>query len=425
MNNKRILELGKTLLIVLLTCSAVWLAVQSPLFGQLPGERDGEGAEQPILSGTAVESDSAAVPLRIAVISEGGFFAVQYTDQQMQELFGQVTHVLGEALADAQEPLAVEQEQWRSALVTAPGIFLDFRTEIPLSVLNRWTSDRVNPRLPAFARYVVLSGGEDGVELYFHSELDGSFFLCRVPSVNAESLKTIAAQTEPNGAIFAYQSDHYHMVSDYTLIDAQTPSPRDFAVSNPLEQGEGRLEELLERLSFPVGITTVYDTPEGRRARSGNDTLTISDDGTVIYDGQEVRYPVEKDDSRLTAAVDGAWELVRGVLEPWCGQARLYLSGVENLGQDRWRVSFGYVLDNVPVYVGEGGYAARVLVENASVRQMELRLRSFAPMDSTTMLLPTRQAAAILAENGQQGKSLELYYREAGGVLRAGWKAGT
>ena len=331
MNNKRILELGKTLLIVLLTCSAMWLAVQSPLFGQLPGERDGEGTEQPVLSGAAVESDSAAVPLRMAVMSEGGFFAVQYTDQQMQELFGQVTHVLGETLADAQEPLAVEQEQWRSALVTAPGIFLDFQTEIPLSVLNRWTSDRVNPRLPVFARYIVLSGGEDGVELYFHSERDGGFYLCQVPSVNAEQLKTIAAQTEPNGAIFAYQSDHYHMVSDYTLIDARTPSPRDFAISNPLEQGEGRLEELLERLSFPVGITTVYDTPEGRRARSGNDTLTISNDGTVVYDGQEGRYPVDKDEHQLIGAVDGAWELVRGVLEPWCGQARLYLSGVESL----------------------------------------------------------------------------------------------
>ena len=182
---------------------------------------------------------------------------------------------------------------------------------------------------------------------------------------------------------------------------------------------------MLERLSFPVGITTVYDTPEGRRARSGNDTLTISNDGTVVYDGQEGRYPVDKDEHQLIGAVDGAWELVRGVLEPWCGQARLYLSGVESLGQDRWRVSFGYVLDNVPVYVGEGGYAARVLVENGTMRQMELRLRSYAPMDSTTMLLPVRQAAAILAQNGQQGKSLGLYYRETGGALRAGWKAGT
>ena len=423
MNKKTIIETGKSLLIVALICSALWLVGQSPLFGQLPdalGEAQTEQTGAPELS---VQSGSAAMPLRMAVMSEGGCCGVQYTEQ-LQELFSQVAPVLQEVLSVAGEPTAVEQAQWQSALTTAPGVFLDFQAGIPLPVITHWLSDRANPRLTASVRYLVLSGGEGDVRLYYRNEEDGGFYLCSAPSVNADYLKNIAEQTEPNGAIFAYQSDHYRMVAPYTIIDAQTPAPRKFSVSNPLKQGEERLRELLERLSFPVGITTVYDTPEGRRARSGNDTLTISDTGTVVYDGQEERYPLAQSGNALVSAVDGVRELVRGVLEPWCGQARIYLSRVEPLGQGRWRVCFGYALDNIPVHVGESGYAAQVLVEQGKIRNMELQLCSYTVLDSTTLLLPARQAAAILSGNGQQGRGLELCYRHMGDTVEAGWVAG-
>ncbi len=423
MNKKDILEAGKTLLIVALICSALWLAGQSPLFGQLPDALEGTQPGQVGAPELSAQSGSAAMPLRMAVMSEGGCCGVQYTDQ-LQELFRQVNPVLGEALATAEAPLAVEQEQWQSALVTAPGVFLDFQTGIPLPVLTHWLSGRSNPKLTVSVRYLVLSGGEGDVKLYYRSEEDGGFYLCSASSVSGDYLKNIAEQTEPNGAIFAYQSDHYHMVTPYTIIDANPPVPREFSVVNPLKQGEGRLEELLERLSFPVGITTVYDTPEGRRARSGNDTLTISDTGMVVYDGQEERYPLTQSEGALVGAVDGARELVWGVLEPWCGQARIYLSRVEVLGQDRWRVCFGYTLDNIPVHVGESGYAAQVLVEQGTIRSMELQLCSYTPLDSTTLLLPARQAAAILSGKGYQSRGLELCYRQAGEMAKAGWVAG-
>lgn len=424
MNKKTIIEAGKNLLIVALTCSALWLVGQSPLFGQLPDALEGVQAEQVGTPELSVKSGSAAMPLRMAVMSQGGCCVVQHTDQALRELFSQVAPVLREVLSAAGEPTAVEQEQWQAALVTAPGVFLDFQTGIPLPVLTHWLSDRSNPRLTASVRYLLLSGGENDVKLYYRNEEDGGFYRCSTPSVSADYLKSIAEQTEPNGAIFAYQSDHYRMVAPYTIIGARTPAPREFSVVNPLEQEGGRLEELLERLSFPVGITTVYDTPEGRRARSGNDTLTISDTGTVVYDGQEERYPLTQSPNVLVSVVDGARELVCSVLEPWCGQARIYLAQVEELGQGRWRVCFGYALDNIPVHVGESGYAAQVLVEQGLIRNMELQLCSYTAQDGVTLLLPARQAAAILSGNGQQGSGLELCYQQTGETAKAGWIAG-
>lgn len=424
MNKKRMVEAGKSLLIAVLACSALWLTTQSPLFGQLPGVLEEVQPGHAEGQGPSGQSGSIAMPLRMAVMNQGGFCGVQYTEQQLQLLFSQVAPVLGEALSAAGEPVAVEREQWQSALVTAPGVFLDFQTGVPLPVLTDWLSERANPLLTASVRYLVLSGGGEGVQLYYQNEQDSGFYLCSVPSVNADYLKTIAGQAQPNGAIFAYQSDHYHMVAPYTLISAQTPTPREFVVTNPLEQGEERLEELLERLSFPVGITTVYDTPEGCRARNGNDTLTISDTGTVAYDGQGERYPVLQGADPLVSAVDAARQLVCGALEPWCGQARIYLSEVEMLGQERWRICFGYVLDNIPVHTGQSGHAAQVLVEQGQIRELELQLRSYLPLDSTKLLLPARQAAAILSETGRQGSELQLCYQESSNTAAAGWIAG-
>ena len=423
MNKKRVIETGKSLLIAALTCSALWLAAQSPLLGQLPGVLEGTSPEQTQTPEQSGHSGSVAAPLRMAVMNAGGSCAVQYTEQ-LQSLFSRVAPVLGEVLSAAGTPEQVDRAHWEAALVTAPGAYFDFQTGVPFPVLTGWLSDRSNPRLTDAARHMLLSGGEQGVQLYYRSARDGAFYVCSAPSVSADYLKTITEQEEANGAIFAYQSVHYERIAPDTLIDAQTPTPRMFSVSLPLMQEEGRLEELLDRLSFPVGITTVYETPEGRRARSGNDTLTILNNGTVVYDGEEDRYGVAPGETPLVSAVESARELVCGVLEPWCGQARVYLSGIEGLGQDSWRICFGYALDNIPVRVGEGGYAAQVLVEQGYIRELELRLRTYTAQDSTTLLLPARQAAAILADGDRQGSALELCYQEHGDTAIAGWIAG-
>ena len=74
--------------------------------------------------------------------------------------------------------------------------------------------------------------------------------------------------------------------------------------------------------------------------------------------------------------------------------------------------------------MGEGGYAARVLVKQGYIRELELRLRTYTALDSTTLLLPARQAAAILADGDRQGSALELCYQESGDTAVAGWVAG-
>ena len=114
---------------------------------------------------------------------------------------------------------------------------------------------------------------------------------------------------------------------------------------------------------------------------------------------------------------------MRGVLDLWRGDARVYLDRAEAEGQDRWRLEFRYALDGVPVQTGQRGYAASVLVEQGCITQFELQLRTYAALEQTTLVLPQKQAAAAMVELGKTGGQLQLCYQDSGELAKAGWVA--
>jgi len=426
---RRVLETLKDLLILALVCSALWLVRESRLFrmsGMLePPRHSQQSGSQNSASGAAIS------PLHMAVMSQSGCCGVQYDSGELDAVFDRMAPVLNEALSGAGEPRAIDREEWEALLISAPGVYFDFQGAIPLQVLSGWLSGQENPALTARARHLLLAVDEqEQVVLAYRDEDSQSYFACPAPLVSLTHLQSAVAQVGPNGAVFACQaSDFARMLAPYTIITAQTPKPREYAVSNPIPAGEEqRLNEMLEALSFPLGITTVYETPEGRRARSGNDTLSISNDGLVTYYStpQEQRYPVTAAEgtSPVFAAVDRAAQLVRGVLDLWRGDARVYLERSEPQGEDSWRIDFRYALNDTPVQVGQRGYAATVLVEQGYITEFELQLRTYTGLEQTTLILPQRQAAAAMTELGRAGGQLQLSYQDNGDTARAGWVVG-
>lgn len=425
---RRVVEGLKNLLIAALVCSALLLVRESQLFrmgGVLGQTQHGE-------SGTAVGSDRGrgVLPLRMAVMSQGGCCGIQYGEEDLAAAFNRMAPLLNEAMSSAEMPRPITREQWELALTSAPGIYFDFQGAVPMQVLSGWLSGQERQTLTALARHLLLTAdGQGGVVLVYRDETSRQYFECSAPLVTLAHLQGAVAQVPANGAVFACQAaDYARMLAPYTIVSAQTPQPREYAVSNPLPAGETqRLNELLEHLSFPLGITTIYETPEGRRARSGNDTLSVSNDGLVTYYStpEEQRYPISggEGDSPLYAAVDSAARLVWGVLEPWQGDARVYLARVEELSQDSWRLEFCYALDDIPVQVGRKGYAATVLVEQGHITEFELQLRTYAALEQVTLLLPQKQAAAALVQLGKSGSQLQLRYQDSADIAKAGWVA--
>lgn len=421
---RRVTETLKNLLIVALIASALWLMGESRMLqlSGLVGSYGNEGA-----SANVEVQSRLAQPMHMAVMSQTGCFAVQYSARELDEVFDRMAPLLNEALSSARQPRTMLPEEWERALGSAPGVYFDFQGSLPMQVLSAWLCGQENTELTANVRHLLLTAdGEDGVQLAYRDETDGQYFSCSAQLVNLSHLQSAVEQIVPNGAVFACQAANYRILAPHTIISAQTPQVREYAASNPLPTSDrDGLNELLENLSFPLGITTIYETPEGLRARSGNDTLSVSRDGLVTYYSarEEERYPVvaAEGSSALVAAADGAFQLVRGALELWRGEGELYLERVEEVARESWRMQFRYALNDTPVQVGNRGYAATVLVEDGYIAEFELQLRTYTMLEQEALILPQGQAVAALQQLGGEGSRLQLRYQDSGELVRPGW----
>ena len=91
-----------------------------------------------------------------------------------------------------------------------------------------------------------------------------------------------------------------------------------------------------------------------------------------------------------------AQRLTFTLLRDLCGDAELYLSGIES-GSKRCTVTFDYVIDGTPLRFADGSHAAAVIIEGQCITGFTLHCRSYTLSDSPALLLPVRQAVAIAA----------------------------
>ena len=114
---RRLIELGKDILIVLLTISALWLAGRNQMLGPLTRLINGEETQLPVAGQTAGKDLWEGIrPLRIAARlpgeEESAICGILYEEAACDTLFGQVAGVLVETLTGAVTPEAVTREDW-------------------------------------------------------------------------------------------------------------------------------------------------------------------------------------------------------------------------------------------------------------------------------------------------------------------------
>lgn len=422
---KNLVERGKTLLIILLSCSAVYLTVRTQipvaLSGLLPSVSIGGGGQ------TTQESRAlAAQPLRMAVTIRGGEeslrYGVQYGQEALDALFQQMYSLLAEALSSAEAPAAVDETAWQQALSTAPGIYFDWQDDLPLSVLMGWLSVE-NEQLGGSLRRLVLTA-QDGQAVIYYRTQSGTCFRTACGMVDVSRLSEAAAGIKDNGARFAFEQEEYAALAPYTLLLGENITPVVYQASNPLEQ-ESVQEQVRQALDFSANSSVSYVTSDEQVIRSGNDTLRLAFDGTVTFtaaaDGSS-RYPVAA--PGIYWAVERCRQLATDALGELCGQARLYLMSVEETGTESWQIEFGYLLNGVPVRLGEEGCAARFQVSGGRVSSFVLQFRTYTDSGTTSVVLPQRQAMAAMEAKGHEGEELLLVYLDSGAQqVSASWAA--
>ena len=430
---RRALEIGKDVLIVLLACSALWLAAHTqlgrPLHALIREEepRASSGYEQGEIRA------EAALPMAMAVNIPGEMagpdgetalarYGVQYDQEGCQTLFQQVAGPLVEALSSAGAPERITREQWEEVLHATPGVYMDFQGDIPMRVLTGWLVGEERD-WPATVRRLVLSVWEDGVALCYHDQKDGSYYRCQSEVADPVTLMDTLSAWTGNGALFAFESEHYAQLAPDTLLLETIPAQGTYTASNPVGGGQADLEEIIQDLGFSLNTTSFYSADE-QVARNEDDSVRLSDRGVLVYTAGENsgRYTVAgaRGMATLEDSVELCRQLVMTTLGARCGEARLYLMSAEAT-QTGWEIEFGYQMNGVPVRL-ERGYAARFLVEGEQVTQFTLHFRNYVSGGDTASPLPLRQAIAALVAEGLEGEELVLIYPDSGGdTLTAGW----
>ena len=436
---RRVVEWIKSVLIVVLLCTAVYLAGRSQSYRGLAvswldtvlGITDAAPvASTPPVARVRIQPATVAFCTGVDLDGVRERCGLQYDAAAVERAFEAFGRYLGEALASAGSPTCVTQRQWQDAL-QAPGIYLDLLGQVPLSALAAWLGDgHSNCTLAGQARRLVLADqGTNSVVLYYLDETDGLYYACKTTVPVEGAFTLLLSSHSANGARFAFEAgERFAHIDPNVLLPSDTPIPTRYAGTTPvLIEDTDQLNELQRRLSFqPAGYPTWNSWV--------NDTLRIGSDGVITYDGRQggaARYPVPTADGKTDLAQ--AIRTALGLAEPLLtlgqnrNEARLYLIGTEQTA-DGWMIRFGYALDGIAVEVDGQQAAACFWVSGGQITAYELRMRYYTALGETSdPLLPETQAAAALSALGYTGRELRLCYRDSGSgetTLSASWAAG-
>lgn len=423
---RRIIELGKDVLIALLVVAILALTILAlpsetltarPWMARLLRPFAGVlGLSQAELTYTekAVPALDAAQPLRISIRNTAGRYSCQYDFAQLDSVYETLGSALGQALDTAQELTQTTRTKLYTAL-EAPSAMLWYPAVLPVEVLGAWLG--VETQLDACtAEILALSIQGETVRLYLVGE---ECWVCDTQIAPDTLLQTLDS-FRPDGSRFAFEDESglYQTVAPLSLIASDSTRIFTATAQNPCDSRF--VMALATTMGFnPYGDTSYTDAAGNAFFSETSCSLSVSAAGELHYENSS--------DTRLSAPSDAdesVIETARSLLEELggsvMGSARLYLSSFTRT-EDGAVCCFDYVLSGVPVLQQQGREpAARVVFTGETITELTLRLKTYTLGSQTAAVMPAAQAAAIVAK----GTLLRVCYDDAGtGELSAGWRA--
>ena len=436
---RRGVETLKSVLILLLSLSAVyltmlaldysrvnWAPIQAVLSLFRPEQEQASASDTLAPSGQAALSP---IPVRMAVCDGVDRFASQYDTRQTDQLFESLSILLSEALSGAQAPEEVPEETWRQAL-QAPGVWFDFLGTLPLQALRTWMGAGGASPIPeahAARQMAVALDGDGQVRLLYHNESDGLYYACATDVVWTGHMDALVSGYGGNGFTFAFEQEEgsgYEALDPYVLLSPDPLQLPVYRMSDPLSGlDSATVSAIQQALLFQA---QGYPVAGGIRIREGRETLELGTDGMAAYHSGEEdasRYTVGDGADPLVLA-EATWRLAADTVGRWCGEARLYLQGLETLEDGSVQISYGYSLNGADVSLPGGVPAASFTVRDGQISDYSLCFRRYEQTGQTSLVMRERQAAAALEALEAQGSELILAYSAADGdLVQAGWTA--
>ncbi len=408
---KRFKEPLKTLLILLLTASAVFLAWKGSLFSAFfPEIKSAVTAppEQDEQSFTA-----AVLPMTAAVTGPGGMCCgVKYDASAMAELYEGFSAILSETLGSAEEPAVISRVVWQDRL-QEESLFLDYGFPLPISALAAWVGVEADWAGKETGSAFLLDHGSAGTVRLSYRAGDGRYFQCPT-AASWNTLRSILEEYRPNGAVFAFEIPELRSCDPFLLVLEQLPPLHRVQASYDPAAAARAFAELF---GVNLGGQSRYKEADGTMVYPGdNGVLRLWADGSISY--------AAAGDNPITARsaaeqIEKARRLLAAIHASYAGEERLELSGAEEESGDLV-LSFSYVLGGVRLDISAGP-AARATWREGKLTELLIRPRSYRETETLSDLLPEKQAAAA-AGSIRRGAAARLILPDGGeGRLEPTW----
>lgn len=422
-HGRRLLEIGKDILIVFLVLVNVtlaimclptktltqtkWLASALRPFAGLFGLNEAELTYTAPATGSAFIG--AAQPVAVTLSTEAGRQSAQYDFAALDTLYGQYGGLLAQALESAETPQACARIGVLCRFAEARRGLLLPGTNFPRRARRMAERARAGGRGRAVVR--AGAGRRDGSAVsagrWLLSRADGAF--------RRDACGELSAAV-PDGSFFAFESDDapYSALDPLSLISASSAAVCTGLGTNPCDA------RFISALATQIGIN-----PYGDARFVGNDgTTSFTETGLRLRVSAQGRIELQilQPDDRFQSASAGALdriEAARSLLSRLTGdsygEARVYLQSYRADGQSAV-CTFGYYLSGIEI-APRGAIELRF--DGTQITNASVLYRSYTASSTPAALLPAAQAAACLPKGG----TLRLLYAEGtGGELTAGWE---
>lgn len=421
----RLVEAGKNVAIVFLTCSAIYLASQVEAFNNLSAYIQESGSGSVSAYSGEVDFASGVLPVGMVAVSEleGGFIrqvGVQYQRERGEEFFEASSQLLKEALGNLGEEVEISQSQFFQALTASPSIYFQMLGSVPLSLLASWFSGGDDFSDGRSVSRLLLSAYGDGIGLYYQEE--NKFYLCSVGVLDEIRLESVIGTLVGSPMGFVGQEDDLLALSPFMMWGGQAMTTPSYLVSSAY-QTEGDLEEILSRMG--VQLWSQYPTDDGFAVRSGTDSYRFSYDGTIVYGAEGAsRYVLSRSgvEISLQEQVDGCQRLLSSVLSGLPTVPEISFYQVHEGEEGGLYISFSYGLDGIPVVWDHEVVGCEFYVVGEEIRGFTLRYRNYLLTDTMNPTLPLAQVDAVLQGlDVSQGEVLFAYQDMGNELMSATW----
>ena len=426
MNNtggKRVAEWLKSIFIVILTASAIFLGQMTGLFNEFFGNVSFFGSNSgfvrstgtaPTDTGTA-HFKEAARPLTIVITTRNEErYGIKYDTTARNIIYDRTSSILGEALSSASSPIEINEEEWREALFY-PGVYFEYIQPVKLSMLEGWLGVRLSTNIAETSlRRIFVAFTDDRSNVYYQDSDSGLFF-CSETASAASKAQELDIYSD-NGALFAFETSiDAAENSPYMLISRGNNHPDIRGVTS------ASIEELLELIQavMEYGNETYipYDN-EGVFVRVGSQFNIRADEfGRVFYRRTDIAAPSgEEKVYGESAIIEKARAVVAETIGSYSSNAEVFFESMIYEAEDTASLYFSYFVAGGKIHLYEEGYAAKLVFVDGVIVEMELNFRSYTYNGDYTKLAPEKQILA--AANAE----FMLCYSDVGSErLQAAW----